>query len=91
MEEQKEDKIIGFDDRNLDDDLNKYEKNFFSKEFIKARKEFVNLYQNQNFELFLKNKNPKLLEEWLKFKKKKKQIKNINYDIPSFLRKEKKK
>ena len=62
-----------------------------SEEFIKVREEFVNLYQNQNFELFLKNKSPKLLEEWLNFKKKRKQIKNINYDIPSFLREEKNK
>ena len=84
MEEQKEDKIIGFDDRNLEEDLKKYERRWFSEEFVK-------LYQNQNFEFFLKNKSTTLLEEWLNFKKKRKQIKNINYDIPSFLREEKNK
>ena len=82
-----EDKIIGFDDRNLENDLKMFERKCFSEEFIAAREEYVNLGYQENFEKFLKYKNFKLWQEWINFKNNHHPVKN-NIKIPKFLTRE---
>ena len=82
-----EDKIIGFEDRNLENDLKMFERKWFSEEFIVAREEYVNLDYQENFEKFLKHKNLKLLQEWINFKNSYHSVKN-DIKIPNFLTEE---